>query len=299
MAEAIRLMRETFEALASGQAQNQVRRRLILPTGSVLHSLAGAFGNYFGTKIYSTHPKHGANFFFVLFDAPTAKPLALFEANYLGQIRTGAASGLATDLLAAPDARTLGMIGTGFQARAQLEAMMHVRALADVRVWSRSEQSRCKFVEECSAFSNVPVQALDSAEAAIRHAEIVVTATSSRDSVIQNAWIAPGTHINAMGSNNSQRRELPPDLIQRASLIVVDSIEQSRVESGDLVLAWNENDWNTPRLLELKEISVQPPMWAQDRITIFKSNGLGVEDVAAAAFVYEKAKELGLGESHS
>src|SRR5436309_1377131 len=104
MRDAVRLMRDTFAALRAGTAQNQPRRRLILPTGAVLHSMAGAYGKYFGTKVYSTHPKYGANFFFLLFDAETAKPLAQFEANHVGQIRTGAASGYATDVLAAPGA---------------------------------------------------------------------------------------------------------------------------------------------------------------------------------------------------
>src|SRR5579862_1781551 len=111
MREAVDVMRRTFEALATGRAQNQPRRRLILETGSVLHSLAGAFHNYFGTKFYSTNLRYGANFFFMLFDAKTAQPLALMEANHLGQIRTGAASGYAADLLAHPQAETLGIIG--------------------------------------------------------------------------------------------------------------------------------------------------------------------------------------------
>src|SRR5258707_14689657 len=112
MNECIRLMRSTFEALREGAAQNQARRRLVLPTGSVLHSLAGAYGDYFGTKFYSSNPRHGAHFFFMLYDAKTAVPLALMEANHLGQIRTGAASGFATDLMAKPDARSLGIIGS-------------------------------------------------------------------------------------------------------------------------------------------------------------------------------------------
>src|ERR1700694_1576598 len=121
MPEAIRLMRMAFHAFAEGEAQNQPRRRLILPTGSVLHSLAGAFGKYFGTKFYSTNPKHGAHFLFALYDAATAEPLALMEANHLGQIRTGAASGYATDLMAATDASVMAVIGSGFQAETQVD----------------------------------------------------------------------------------------------------------------------------------------------------------------------------------
>ncbi len=129
MREAVDVMRRTFEALAQGRAQNQPRRRLILETGSVLHSMAGAYGSYFGTKFYSTNPRYGAHFYFILYDAKTAQPLALMEANHLGQIRTGAASGYATDLMSNPRAETLGIIGSGFQARTQLHAIRAVRPI--------------------------------------------------------------------------------------------------------------------------------------------------------------------------
>lgn len=293
MDEAIEVMRETFRALSEGVAINQARRRLFLPTGSVLHSLAGAAGKYFGTKIYSVNLKHGAHFFFLLFDAATAEPLAMMQANMLGQIRTGAASGYATHLLARPNACILGVIGSGFQARSQVDAVLQVRAINQVLVYSRSNEKRERFAAECTQAFGVPCCAADTAEAAVRDADIVVTATFSKDPVIEGSWIRPGTHINAMGSNNAQRRELPADLIARASLIVVDSIEQSKIEAGDLVLAWSETDWNTPRLIELKDAVAAHRV--PDEITIFKSNGLGVEDVAAGALVYEKALEKRIG----
>ena len=277
MREAVGLMRETFTALRIGSAINQPRRRLVLPTGSVLHSLAGAWRNYFGTKIYATNPKHGAHFYFLLFDAATAKPLARFEANWLGQIRTGAASGYATDLLAHPAAATLAVIGSGFQARSQLDAIREVRRLTDVRVWSRDEQKRNQFATETGA------TAVATAEEAVRGAEIVVTATSAKEPVLDAAWVAPGAHVNAIGSNNAQRRELPSELITRANLIAVDSIEQAKLESGDLLLA--PVDWNDLRIVELAQVERRPD---GDPLTIFKSNGLGVEDVAVAAFVYER-----------
>jgi ornithine cyclodeaminase/alanine dehydrogenase-like protein (mu-crystallin family) len=110
----------------------------MLESGSVLHSLAGAFHNYFGTKFYSTNPRYGAHFYFMLYDAKTAQPLAFMEANHLGQIRTGAASGYATDLLADPKAESVGIVGSGFQARTQLEAIRAVRPIRSVRVWSAS-----------------------------------------------------------------------------------------------------------------------------------------------------------------
>ena len=275
MREAIGLMRSAFEALAQGRAINQPRRRLILDTGAVLHSMAGSYGPYFGTKFYSTHPKYGAHFYFVLYDAPTAQPLAWMKANHLGQIRTGAASGYATDLLANLEADTLGVIGSGFQARTQVEAIRAVRPIKTVRVWSRNEEKRRKFAADVSA------QAVATAEEAVRGAQIVVTATNAAEPVIEDAWIAPGTMINAMGANAAHRRELPGKLVRRADLVAVDSLEQAKIEAGDLIVP---NSW--ANVVELKDVQRH---FGPDRITIFKSLGIGVEDVAAGGFVYERA----------
>jgi len=278
MAEAVRLMREVFLALRTGNAQNQPRRRLFLPTGTVLHSMAGAWGKYLGTKVYATNARHGAAyFFFLLFDAETARPLAQIDANQLGQIRTGAASGYATALLSEPGASTLAIIGSGFQARAQLDAIREVRQLGDVRVWSRSPEKRYSFAVETRT------RAVESAEEAVRGADIVVTATWAKDPVLESAWISPGTHINAMGSNQAARRELPADLIARADLIAVDALDVAQIEAGDLILA--EVDWDDPRIYELAQVTGRPD---GDPVTIFKSCGLGVEDVAVAAYLYEK-----------
>jgi ornithine cyclodeaminase/alanine dehydrogenase-like protein (mu-crystallin family) len=281
MAECIRVMREVFNGLRDGCAQNQPRRRLILKTGSVLHSLAGASGRYFGTKFYSTNPRHGAHFLFALYDADTAEPLALMEANYLGQIRTGAASGYATDVLANPEAAVVGIVGSGFQARSQLEAIRAVRPIRQARVWSRNPDKARQFADDMNAF------AADSAEAAVRGADIVVTATNAKEPVLEAAWIRPGTHINAMGSNVANRRELPGDLVSSAALVAVDSLEQARIEAGDLILA---DSWDN--VVELKDVR---PRYEPGRITIFKSIGLGVEDVAAAGFVYQQARTRNIG----
>jgi alanine dehydrogenase len=280
MEECVRIIRQTFAALRKGTASNQPRRRLYLNNGSTLHSMAGAYGKYFGTKFYSTNPKYGVHFFFFLFDSETARPLAQFEANYLGQIRTGAASGYATDLLAAPEASTLGVIGAGFQAQSQLDAIRCVRDLKEVRVWSRSQEKREAFAEANQAL------AVASAEEAVHAADIVVTATPAKDPVIEDSWIVRGeygVHINAMGSNRDQRRELPSRLIHRADLIAVDSVDVAKIEAGDLIMA--PVDWNDRRIVDLAKIEQRP---GGVPITIFKSCGLGVEDVAAAAYVYER-----------
>ncbi|HTF67404.1 MAG TPA: ornithine cyclodeaminase family protein [Edaphobacter sp.] len=279
MDEAIRCMREVFTALGKGEAQNQPRRRLALPTGSMLHSMAGSFGKYFGTKIYSTNPKHGAWFTFLLYDAETATPLAEFEANYLGQIRTGAAGGLATDLLTHPLAGKVGIIGSGFQAETQLAAVRAVREVRSVKVWSRSEEKRNQFAQANDAV------ATRYAEEAVEDADIVITATSSKDPVLQSEWISRPVFISAMGANHANRRELPSDLVRSADRIVVDSLEQARLEAGDLVLALDAREWNKVTELATVALHGKSPVTG---LTIFKSIGLGVEDVAVAASIYER-----------
>ncbi|MGA2742919.1 MAG: ornithine cyclodeaminase family protein [Bryobacteraceae bacterium] len=287
----IDLMQTAFQRLASGEAINQPRRRLILPTGSVLHYMAAGDGQYYGAKIYATNPRHGAHFLFLLYRAADAEPLAMLEANNLGQIRTGAASGLATKFMAPENAATLAIIGSGFQARTQLEATRTVRQFSDVRVWSRDPAKRAAFAAETNT------RAVETAEQAVRGAQIVITATNAKEPVIASEWIDPGAHINVMGSNQANRREVPAELVHRADWIAVDSIEQARMEAGDLVMALNEEDWSRPRIVELKDVVAARAQvrTAPGQITLFKSIGLAVEDVIAAGFVYEQALAAGIG----
>src|ERR1035438_8906022 len=218
--------------------------------------MAGSDGQYYGAKIDGTNPRNGAHFLFLLYRAADAEPLAIIEANHLGQIRTGAASGLATKFMAREDAATLAIIGSGFQARTQLEAMLAVRRYAEVRVWSRDASKRASFAKETTERFGVPVHAAETAEQDVRGALIVVTATYAREPVLSSEWVEPGAHINAMGSNQATRREIPADLVRRADCIAVDSIEQSRMESGDLLMALDdaERDWRSPRIVELKDV---------------------------------------------
>lgn len=285
MREAVRVVEDAWRGLAQGTAMHQPRRRLVLPTGAVLHQLAGAYGKYFGTKIYSTHVKHGAYFTVLLYDAETAKPLAQFEANHLGQIRTGAASGVATKYLAREDASVLAVIGSGFQARTQVDAVREVRNIREVRVWSRKEENRRAFAEDVGGVATA------SAEEAVRGADIIVTATFAKDPVLAAEWVQAGAHVNAIGSNNPQRREVPAELVERAELIAVDALDQAKIESGDLLLAWSAADWNTPRLCEMKDVVTgDRKRSSAEAITLFKSNGLGVQDVAVASYIYEQVK---------
>ncbi|MDQ6663031.1 MAG: ornithine cyclodeaminase family protein [Acidobacteriota bacterium] len=291
MPKCIDLMQQTFEQLASNDAINRPRSRVIMPAGSVLHYMAGATPRYFGAKVYSTHPKHGAHFVFLLYRTEDAQPLAILEANLLGQIRTGAASGLATKYMARVESETVGIIGSGFQAETQLAAMRAVRNVRTVRVWSRSIEKRNAFA------AKLGVDAVETARHAVENSDIVITATNSKDPVVEAEWIAAGTHINAMGSNQASRRELPAGLLSRAETIAVDSIEQADMESGDLLLAKTEGRWKGANLFELEDIVTGKKVGRTEKtaITIFKSNGLAVEDVAAAGWVYEQAVEAGIG----
>lgn len=283
MPEAIRLVEDAWRGLAGGTALHQPRRRLVLPSGAVLHQLAGAYGKYFGTKIYSTHVNYGAHFTVLLYQAETGKPVARIEANHLGQIRTGAATGVATRLLAREDAAVLAVIGSGFQARTQVEAVRAVRNIREVRVWSRKEENRRAFAHQVGGIATA------TAEQAVRGADIIVTATFAKDPVLAAGWVAPGAHVNAVGSNNPRRREIPAELIARADLIAVDALDQARIESGDLLLAWSEDDWRSPRLCEMKDVVTgMRRRTSPEAVTIFKSNGLGVQDVAVAGYLVER-----------
>ena len=279
MSACVDRMRFAFEELRAGRPVNQPRRRLILKTGSVLHQMAGSCGNYFATKIYSSNLKHGGlhQMFVILYDAETGKPLAFMEANNLSLIRTGAATGYAADLLADPQASMMTVIGSGYQARTQVEAVRSVRPIKEVRVWSRTPENARRFAEQIGG------RAMESAEAAVRDSPIVVTITTSKDPVLEASWVAPGAFVAGAGSNAATRRELPADLLTRAGLVVVDNLEQAKIEAGDLLIP---NHWEG--VVELKDVT---PGYVPGRITVFKSIGIAVEDAAAAAYVFEQSQK--------
>lgn len=247
MPKAIELVEQSFRQLAAGTAVNQPRRRVILPSGSILHYLGGGNPDYFGIKVYSTNPKTGAHFQFLLYRTSDGMPLAQIEANYLGQIRTGAASGVGTRYLAREDAGVLCVVGSGFQAETQIAALSQVRKFHEIRIWSRNPERRTAFAKLCTEKFRLNVHAADTCRAAVAGAEVVVTATSSNEPVIETDWISPGTHINAMGSNWPNRRELPAELvIGKADLVTTDSMEDARIESGDLIIAQREKGGEFP-----------------------------------------------------
>jgi ornithine cyclodeaminase/alanine dehydrogenase-like protein (mu-crystallin family) len=253
--------------------------------------MAAGTPKYFGLKAYSTNPKSGAHFTVLLYHTPYGIPAAEIEANYLGQIRTGAASGVAARYLARENSSVLGVIGSGFQAETQVEAVAAVRPIRLVRVWSRSAGKREEFARKLAERTQIKVQAVDSARDAVSEADVVVTATNAKEPVLEAGWIAPGTHINAVGSNQIGKRELPRDLVYgKADLVAVDSVEQSKMESGDLMIPLKEDAGLSYAAVEFADIVSRRHTGRTNdtEITIFKSNGLAVEDVAAAGYIVDR-----------
>lgn len=295
---AFEAVEESFRRLADGSAFLQPRHRLNVPGKSYLHYMAAAdsAAGYMGMKIYTTS-RQGLRFLIPLFDAASGDSLALIEADYLGQVRTGAASGVATKFLARRDASTIGMIGTGSQAKTQLEAIAAVCKIKEIRVYGRDQARRDHFSAEMSARLKTRVVAVDSAERAVRDAEIVVTATTSTRPVLEGKWLAAGAHINAIGANFPQKRELDDEAVHRCDLIAVDSREQSKMEAGDLIDTLPDDDSGWGRVLELSEIVARKAKGriSADQITLFKSSGIASEDIAVAGRIYQMALNCRIG----
>lgn len=294
---AIECIEASFLTQGRGGAVNHPRRRILLPNVS-LHYMAAALpgDNLLGMKIYAAS-RQSITFSCLLYEADTGKMLAEIEADHLGRIRTGAASGVATKHLARSDASTVGLIGSGRQARTQLQAVSLVRKLKLVRVFSRHQERRQAFCREMSSFLKLEVEPVDSAEAAARSADILITATYSREPVLKAEWVKHGAHINAIGSNAPDRCELDAELVRRAAVIAVDSIEQAKIEAGDLIqrFAGSPEKWeDVTELCRILTGSHKGRVSADD-ITLFKSGGIAVWDVAAAGAIYKRALETGRG----
>ncbi len=298
MSDCISWLEESFKAYAAGEARNLPRARVRHPSG-VLHVLPAADLSVgaIGLKCY-TSGRGGTRFLVVLSSSTSGELLALLEADYLGQVRTGAASGLATKYMARPDARRAGIYGTGSQARTQLAAVAAVRKLESATAWSRDASRRARFCKEASEELGIPVRPAEAPEQAARGQDVVITITTARDPVLHGEWLEPGTHVNAAGSNSLLRREIDDAAVQRADRIVIDSRAQGRLECGDLFGPAERGliDWE--QLVELQEVVAEPSRGrgGPREITLFESLGLGLEDVTVAMRVYERVLARGLGQ---
>jgi alanine dehydrogenase len=298
MPMAIEAVEEISRKQATGEVVVHPRRRFELPSGGFFHYMAAAdFSAGFVAMKQYTYVRGKLRFLVPLYEMVTGDLLALIEADYMGQLRTGAASGVATKYLARKDARVAAIIGTGGQARTQLEAVAAVRKLESARAYGRDAAKREKFCREMSGRLGIPVHASPSAGDAVRGADIVSTATTASQPVVSGADLAPGAHINAIGANHAHKRELDDEAVASADVIVVDSVEQSRQEAGDLIIAFHGDEicWTGVKKLSEVVAGKASGRTSDSEMTLFKSNGIASWDLGVAMKVYSLARERGLG----
>lgn len=280
------------EAFNISRARAQTDHAMLHIMGAAAKSLG-----VMGAKVYSASRK-GATWFIVpLFDGKTGELLSIMQADYLGQVRTGAASGVATKYMAREDATDVGLFGAGKQAATQLIAVCKVRRVRQVQVFSPNEERRKQFATEMSEICQTEVIAAARPEQAASKKDIVITATTSREPVLQGGWLAQGTHINAVGSNFLGKAELDSAAVRRCATVVVDSKEQARIEAGDFQQPLEDGSLHWAEVRELGQVIVGrfPGRKHPEDVTLFKSLGIGLEDVAVAARVYSRALEAGIG----
>ena len=294
---ALECVEQSFVRLGDRTAENRPRTRLQAGK-TFLHYMGAAdsTGGFMGLKIY-TSVNRVLRFLIPLFRIETGELVALIEADYVGQVRTGAASGIATKYLSRENSKNVGIIGTGLQSRTQLEAVSRVRTIESVRAYGRDQGRRESFAKEMSERLKIPVAPAASAEEAVRGADIVITSTNSSAPVLEGRWLEPGMHINAIGANFPHKRELDAEAIRRCNVITADSREQSKLESGDLLQMYADD---ARRWMEVQEIAdvvsgKAPGRKSPTDITLFKSNGIAIEDVVTAGKIYELARQQGIG----
>lgn len=297
MEDTLKAVEESIRQQGLGLAVNRPRQRLRSGRG-VLQVMAASVGalDAAGWKSYGGGPSGGQMRVF-LFSTETGEFKAIIEANRLGQMRTGAASGVATKYQARANASTVGIYGTGYQARTQLEAVCAVRPVKSVKAYSRTPEKRAAFAQEMSQRLKVDVVPVEQPEEAARGCDIVITITNAREPVLSGEWLEPGTHINAAGGNSLVRAELDPEAVRRAGIITVDSIEQAKMECADLMRAVERGVINWEQVEELGKVVCgnAPGRTSEDQTTLFESHGLALWDVAAASAVYNRAREQGVG----
>ena len=286
-----------FRYLGLGEAADLPRERIRLPLVSQ-QLMQGAIPalKVIGYKHY-TNSRESTRFLIYLYDAERGSLNAVIEGNYLGMMRTGAASGVATNILARPDAGVVGLFGTGWQAVGQLRAIAEVRRLTLVKVFGRNPDRLARFCEVMRAELNVPIEPMASAEDTVRGSDIIVTITTSATPLFNGDCLDPGTHINAVGANSLARRELDEATISRASLIAVDTVPTALREAGDLLPSMEKGRLHSRQLVELGAIiaGVARGRTTPSQITLFESQGLAVQDLAVGEALVGLARQRGLG----
>ena len=307
MSECIDAMRHALRTLAQGGALLPLRQVVRLPDGRNAFALMPAALDdppALGAKVITVFPGNDATLYdshqgaVLLFDREFGRLIGILDASTITALRTAAVTAVATRELARPDARTLALLGAGVQAATHLESISLVRAIDEVRVWSRSGDRARRFAAAIKA-EGTTIVVCESARQATEGADIVCTVTSSREPVLFGDWIAPGTHVNAVGASLATSRELDSTAVAKARLYV-DRRESTLNEGGDFLVPKREGLIGDDHIVgEIGELLVDPPRISgrrsRDEITLFKSLGLAIEDVAAARRVYERAIATGAG----
>jgi ornithine cyclodeaminase/alanine dehydrogenase-like protein (mu-crystallin family) len=279
MEDLIPAMARALADLSAGRVVQPVRVILPITDHQGFFGVMPAYAGALGAKLVSFYPNNQGipthHALIVLFRPETGEPIAIMDGRLITEMRTAAASAVASHLLARPDASVLAIIGSGVQARSHLEALRLVRSFGEVRVWS--PRNARAFAEQFG------VQAMGSAEEAVRGAHVVVAATSSTTPVLMGEWLSPGTHVNAVGATRPEWRELDDAALARAR-VFVDSKEAAMRESGDNIAAGQG-------FAEIGEViaGARPGRTTADEVTLFKSVGVAVEDVVSADLVYRAA----------
>ncbi|HVY54863.1 MAG TPA: ornithine cyclodeaminase family protein [Thermodesulfobacteriota bacterium] len=297
MSDAIKALEETFRQQGLGNVINNPRQRVRTDV-SMLHYLAGALPHLgvMGYKAY-TSSRAGIKFRVFLHDIETGELLSIMDGNYMGMMRTGAVSGVATKYMAREDMSRVGLYGSGWQARGQLLAAAAVRNVKKVNVYSRDQAAREAFSRDMEKQMRVTVTPVATAEEAARDADCVITATTSFEPVFRGEWLAKGAHVNAVGGNFLFKREIDERTVRSAEVIVVESIEQSKIEAGEFMPLIEKGTLRWSQVAELGDVVAGRTSGRRsgEDITLFKSLGIAVEDLAVAARVYKTAKEAGIG----
>jgi ornithine cyclodeaminase/alanine dehydrogenase-like protein (mu-crystallin family) len=298
MDDALAAVAEGFAARGRGALDNLPRARLEYAAGTIrITAAVDEDRGYYGVKI-SSSAVFGSNAgrVFNLFEIGTGRLCAVIQGFGLGALRTGAVSGLATDLVARPDAEVLALVGTGRQARTQLEAMRRVRTIRQLRLYGRDPVRRAQF-RDAVVDDGIEVVECATAREAVRGAHIVVTATSATEPVLAGGWLDAGAHVNAIGANHESRRELDSAVVARSALILTDEPAQARYEAADLIhpVAEGVIGWDDVHGIDEIIVGAVPGRRSPDEITLFESLGTAIGDVVLAGRVYEAAVESGVG----
>ncbi len=306
METCIDLMADALATLGRGEAVNPLRQVLRLPGGSgILGVMPGSMAapEVFGLKVISVFfANHGTEYdshqgVVLLFETEHGAPVAVVDASEITATRTAAVSGVATRLLAREDAGDLAILGSGVQARSHLDAMACVRDLRRVRIWSPTRENRETFARDQAIRHGIPVEATETAEAAVHDADIVCTVTAASEPVLEGEWLAAGAHVNAVGASVPTARELDTAAMQRSRLFV-DRRESAENEAGDYLIPLGQGEIDEDHILgEIGELLLGEAegRTTSDDVTLFKSLGLAVEDLASAYHVYRRAQEEGAG----